>query len=226
MLLNVTRGGNCIVAQKRKSNYAIDVFINCPFDSEYKVLFDAIVFTIFWCGFRARCVLELGNAAQVRIEKIFNIIAECKYGLHDVSQTSLDRKTNLPRFNMPFELGLFLAAKRFGIGRQKNKVCLIMDSKRYRYQKFISDISGQDVHAHARKVRSVVRIVRNWLSDSSGRKTVPGGSEIYRRYQRFLKDLPEICKESKWQKSQLTFNDYANIVSRWITTTEFLRWKY
>jgi len=208
-----------------RSNYATDVFINCPFDSKYKVLFDAIVFSVFYCGFRARCTLEIGDSAQVRIEKIFTIISECKYGLHDISQTGFDRRTNLPRFNMPFELGVFLAVKRFGMGKQKGKMCLIVDTEPYRYRKFISDIAGQDIQSHGGKVGNVIRVVRNWLSDSSRRKTVPGGKEINQRYQRFSQDLPKICKELKLQVSELTFNDYANIASAWIRKIDLLRRK-
>jgi hypothetical protein len=202
-----------------RSSYAIDVFINCPFDRQYKSLFDAVIFTIFWCGFRPRCVLEIGDAAQIRIDKILNIISECKYGLHDISQTALDPRNKLPRFNMPFELGLFLAARRFGTGKQKQKACLIMDSKRYRYRKFISDISGQDIQAHGRNTKKVIKLVRNWLSDASRKKTVPGGSEIFRQYERFSRHLPTMCKDLKLRRADLTFNDYANIVSKWITET-------
>ena len=32
-------------------NYNDNVFLNCPFDSAYKALFDALVFTIYDCGF-------------------------------------------------------------------------------------------------------------------------------------------------------------------------------
>lgn len=208
-----------------QNNYAKDVFINCPFDRGYKTLFDAIVFSVFFCGFRARCALEIGDSAQVRIEKIFKIIFECKYGLHDISQTGLDARTNLPRFNMPFELGLFLAAKHFGTGKQKQKACLIVDAKQYRYRKFFSDIAGLDIQAHNRKVKDAIGIVRDWLSDASRRKTVPGGLEIHKRYQRFSQDLSKICRELRLQKTELTFNDYANIVSEWIRKTEWLRQK-
>ena len=48
---------------------------------------------------------------------------------------------------MPLELGIFLGAKRFGRAEQKGKVCLILDTERYRYQQFMSDIAGQDISA-------------------------------------------------------------------------------
>ena len=99
--------------------YEYGVFVNCPFDAEYRPLFRAIVFAIHDCGFAARSALEVTDASQVRIDKISAIIASSKFGLHDISRTELDSATGLPRFNMPLELGLFLGAKRFGTGKQK-----------------------------------------------------------------------------------------------------------
>ena len=49
------------------------------------------------------------------------MIADCRYGIHDISRTELDRDSGLPRFNMPLELGIFLGAKRFGAEEQKRK---------------------------------------------------------------------------------------------------------
>ena len=40
--------------------------LSLPFDSDYKPLFDAIVFAVHDCGFIARCALEEGDASQVR----------------------------------------------------------------------------------------------------------------------------------------------------------------
>lgn len=123
-----------------------NVFVNCPFSADYEDFFRAIVFTVIRTGFVARCALEVDDASQNRFEKICEIIAECRYGVHDISKVELDTSSNLPRFNMPLELGLFLGAKRFG--NQPKKKCLIFDRDQYRYQKFISDIAGQDIHAH------------------------------------------------------------------------------
>lgn len=198
------------------SGYATDVFINCPFDRRYRCIFRAIVFSVFDCGFRARCAQEVDDSSEIRVEKIFKIISECKYGLHDISRTTLDSVTKLPRFNMPLELGMFLAAKRFGIKKQKQKVCLVLDTDQYRYQKFISDISGYDIRKHNNSPAEAIKIVRNWLRDASKHKTIPGGAEICRRYKAFVKDLPLLLKELKIQMTEITFNEYADFVSIWL----------
>jgi len=197
-------------------NYSENVFINCPFDDQFNGMFNAIVFTIFDCGFIARCALEESNGADIRIEKILNIIKQSKYGIHDISRTEICTKTKLPRFNMPLELGMFLGAKKYGDAKQKQKVCLIMDKSAHRYEKYISDIKGQDISAHGNQINKSVELVTGWLRTSTKRKTIPGGNEISRRYKLFSKKLPEICKEFKIKEKELKFNDYAGFVSEWI----------
>ena len=87
-----------------------DVFINCPFSPDYHGYFEAIVFAVARSGFTARCARENDDGGEVRFEKICRIIAESRYGIHDISKTEPDPGSGLPRFNMPLELGLFLGA--------------------------------------------------------------------------------------------------------------------
>ncbi len=200
----------------QSSNYNNNVFINCPFDTDYKPLFDAMVFTTFDCGFIVRCALEEEDASQVRIEKIYDIITDCRYGIHDISRTELDPNTNLPRFNMPLELGIFLGAKKFGTKDQRKKQCLILDKEPYRFQKFISDIAGQDIQAHNGNPEDTIRVMRNWLRTASKRITIPGGDIIWERYQTFLEFFPQMAKELRLDASDLIFNDYTLMVTQWL----------
>lgn len=196
--------------------YTSNVFINCPFDGAYKSLFDAIVFAVFDCGFRSRCTLEEDDCSKVRIETIFHIISQCKYGIHDISRTELCEKNNLPRFNMPLELGIFLGAKKYGTGEQKKKTCLIMDKKEYRFQKFISDISGQDIKHHNSKPETAIILVTNWLRNASKQKNISGGFAKVQRYIDFKQELPEMCNSSNIKEDEIEFNDYSTFVSEWI----------
>ena len=197
--------------------YTDNVFINCPFDIKYKPLFDAIVFTVFDSGFVPRCALELDDSGEVRIEKISRIITECKFGIHDISRAEVDDENELPRFNMPLELGIFLGAKRNGDSEQKKKRCVILDKEQYRYQIFMSDIAGQDIKAHENETEKVIPIVRNWLDSASKRKTIPGGTEILRRFCLFKNELPALCAAIPIEVGELTYNDYTNFISVWLT---------
>jgi hypothetical protein len=70
-----------------------DVFINCPFSSDYQDHFRAIVFAVVRSGFNPRCALETDDGAQNRFDKICEIIRECRLGIHDISKTELDKKS-------------------------------------------------------------------------------------------------------------------------------------
>ena len=200
------------------SHYNDNVFLNCPFDSAYKQLFDAMVFAVYDCGFIARCALEEEDASQVRIDKIYDIITDCRYGIHDISRTELDETSGFPRFNMPLELGVFPRAKKFGINEQKRKNCLILDKEQYRYQEFISDIAGQDIQAHNNNPEEIVIVVRNWLRNASKRQTIPSGSIIGERYQEFMRDLPQLAQAFQLEVEELIFNDYTFLLAEWLTT--------
>ncbi len=192
------------------------VFINCPFDKRYQPIFDAIVFCVVACGFEPRCTLELTDAGEVRIENIYWLIGQCNHGIHDISRTEVDDQPyQLPRFNMPLELGIFLGAKRFG-GRSSRKRCLIMDRAPYRYKRFISDIGGQDIKAHYTRPVNAIRHVRDWLQSAPGKAAIPGGTKIWQDYQRFRRELPVIAEEAQLDPAQLTFIDYLQLVTNWL----------
>lgn len=199
-----------------RSTPANAVFLNVPFDASYRSLFEALVFCVIDCGFEPRCALEASDGGRVRVEKIARIIADCTFGVHDISWTELDKKSRLPRFNMPFELGLFLGAKRFGDRRQKRKSTLILDRERYRYQKYLSDIAGQDIKAHGNKPAQLIGAVPDWLRDADSHRHLPSSKVIAGRYEKFRCDLPGLCRNLRLDPVELTYNDYKWVIGRWL----------
>jgi hypothetical protein len=117
---------------------------------------------------------------------------------------------------MPLELGVFLAPKRYGNQLQRLKQCLILDHNSFRYQKFISDIAGQDIRSHKSNVEQAIIVTRDWLRSCSGRQ-MPGGAAIYKQYNRFTNELPAICRELHLKSVEITFNDYINISTEWLS---------
>ena len=192
------------------------VFINCPFDAEYQDLFQAIIFTVLKCAFKPRCALEVVDSGGTRIAKIEAIIEECPLGIHDISRTELDDANKLPRFNMPLELGLFLGAKRFGDASQKRKRCLVLDTERYRYQKFMSDIAGQDIEGHSGEIETLIAKVRSFLNNAKRGEPLPSGAAIFEAYQRCQADLPDICAKLKIEAERLEFRDLVWVMGEWV----------
>jgi hypothetical protein len=200
-----------------RRSYTNQVFINCPFDEQYRPLFHALVFAVHACGMVARTALECDNGAEVRIEKITRIIRECCHSIHDISRVELDVDSGLPRMNMPFELGLFLGAQRFGEGRDKNKTCVILDHERYRFQKFLSDIAGQDIRAHHGSAAEVIRVVRNALATTlPPNLLLHSGMTMVQRYVRFQEGLPALCDLLGMDRDDLSYRDLAFLVTEWL----------
>ena len=192
-----------------------NVFINCPFDAQYAPIFEAITFAVHDAGFRPKCARERLDSSEIRLQKIVGLIRASRYSIHDLSRTEVDTSTALPRFNMPLELGLDLGCKSYSPSH-KSKSLLIFDSELYRFQKYVSDIGGQDIHRHGNDARVAVTRVRDWLRTESGRTRIPGGKVIYERYLEFRADLPEICGAFRLDVNDLTFVDFSYTIAFWL----------
>ena len=197
--------------------YARNVFINCPFDPEFDPIFEAIVFTVFACGFRPVCARQRLNSAEVRLEKILSLIGDSRLSIHDLSRTQPDADTGNPRFNMPFELGLDLGCRSFH-SRYADKHALIFGEKKYEYQKFFSDIAGQDVHDHQNGVAKAIAGVRNFLAAQNPDNPVSGPARILKRYEEFRAALPRILNEVGIEPDEMQFTDLAWAAKQWMET--------
>ena len=192
-----------------------DVFVNCPFDADYEPLLHAVLFTVEDCGFRVRCALEADDSGWARIDRIADIDGECRFGIHDISRTETNER-GLPRFNMPFELGLFLGAARLGTAKRRRKVTLILDREPYRYQQFLSDIAGQDIRSHGGDSVRLMSLVRNWLNANTSDRTLPGGVLLRKRYAAFDADLPTMAAAVDVEPHELTYVDRLSLMAEWL----------
>ena len=203
-----------------KASYDDQVFINCPLDTEYLGLFRACTFTVLDCGFIPRCSLEIDDAMQSRLDGIVDLISECRYGIHDLSRVRLDPTSKLPRFNMPFELGVFYGARRFGRKKQQQKHCVILEKHRFRYQKFISDISGIDVAPHANSQRTLVLAVRKWFVTTSRRKNIPSGETVYSRFRKFQNGIRKGCRRNSIDYDSMPFVEVVANMTHWLEANQ------
>jgi hypothetical protein len=198
-------------------SFSNSVFINCPFDDGYKDILYAIIFAVYKCGFAPRSALEEDNALNNRLSKIETIIEKCRFGIHDLSRTEMNSNA-LPRFNMPFELGIFFGAKKFGNDQQKTKVALVLEKQKYLYQQYISDLNGIDTQAHENDPEKAIKIVRNWLQSASGRKTIDGHMVIINDYNHFRNVVLRIAVQKfGLEINDLHFNDYCLMVESSLT---------
>ncbi|MCF0055856.1 hypothetical protein [Dyadobacter sp. CY356] len=185
------------------------VFINCPFDTQFKKIFHAIIFTIHACDFTPRCALEFAGD-QNRLQKITDLIKDCQFGIHDVSHKD-------GRLNMPLELGLFIGCQKYGTGKQKKKSYLILEGNKYSSKVYLSDLAGQDPMAHEFKVISVIGCVRDWLTSKSNQPDqIAHLPFIMSKYRQFQQQLPHLCAYNNWSVKQLLFPEYSSLASSFI----------
>ena len=181
----------------KKPTYNDSVFINCPFDKKYQRMLRAMVFTVYRCGFYPITAMDEDNGLENRIDKITKLIRKCRYGIHDISRIELNIN-GYPRFNMPFELGIFFGASKFGNNTQKKKVALVFEETKYSYQQIISDLNGIDTKAHSSNTEKLIRELRNWIKIQKPNLEISLASEITLEFNELNTYLPE-----------MSFNDFC-----------------
>jgi len=177
-----------------------NIFVNCPFDDDYRQLLLGIVFTIIFFKYIPRLSLERADSSESRIDKIIELIKESKFGIHDLSRIVSTDSDKYARMNMPFELGIDYGCKKFKGGKWKNKKILILEKKRYRFQKALSDLSGSDIKNHDDKPIKVVHAVRNWLVTEE-LKTGDSGKKVWDSFNDFQAYLYDEVVEKGGHKS-------------------------
>ena len=151
-------------------DFSKNVFVNCPFDDDFRQLLLGVVFTILYFGYKPRLSLERADSAENRIDKITDLIKESKFGIHDLSRLVSSAKGEVYRMNMPFELGIDYGCKKLKGGKWKEKKILILEKERYRFQQAISDLSGCDIKNHEDEVDKIISSVRDWfITEELGR---------------------------------------------------------
>ncbi len=117
-------------------------FLNIPFDKPFEPLYLAYIAGLSGFGLIPQTVLEIPGS-QRRLDRLTDLMSICQYSFHDISRVELDSKRpRLPRFNMPFELGMAVGmAEHSG----HEHLWYAFDSKPFRAQKSLSDLNGTEV---------------------------------------------------------------------------------
>lgn len=117
-------------------------------------MFVSLVAGLTLLGLRPRCVLEIAERGQGRLQRILTLLRGCRVSIHDLSrvQTSLINGRRVPRFNMPFELGQAVMLRVF----QPHDVH-VLESTRHRLAQCVSDLGGIDplIHGDSPKLLSL-----------------------------------------------------------------------
>jgi hypothetical protein len=115
------------------------VFINVPFDKPRIPIYLGLISGIVALGLKPRCVLEIPPTRD-RLRRLYQLISGCRYSIHDLSRVQLSGSMRVPRFNMPFELGLSVAVS---LRAHEHEWC-VFESRSYRLDQSLSDLKGYD----------------------------------------------------------------------------------
>lgn len=193
-----------------------NVFINCPFDNTYFPILRAILFTLVYLEYNPQ-ISETSDSGNNRLNSIKDLIKDSKFSIHDISRVELN-KSGLPRFNMPLECGIDFGAKLIGRKPLDEKVFLILEVERYRYQEFMSDIAGNDIRAHNNDPEAAIKCVRDWLKINVENQ-LDYSKKIWLVYNEFLYDLIEYAKKNHFNPydlSEITFSDLVELMQEWV----------
>ena len=150
------------------------------------------------------------------MEKIRNLIRMCRFSIHDISRLEPLRSGRLPRFNMPFELGLDLGCRYYGGAPLNTKQCLVLERKGSRYRRVLSDLAGHDISAHQNRPEILVAEVRNWLA--TVKPDLQSGSRIWERLNIFYSYLEPVLASRHYTKKEmdsLPAGEYIEAVKQW-----------
>ncbi len=129
------------------------------------------------------------------------------------------KKNELPRFNMPYELGLDIGCAEFGPKRYRSKKILILETERFHYQKVISDIAGQDIESHGNDAATLLRKIRNWFSTVDPLGDYPGANQVWVAYNQFYDDITDILTDKGYtdlEIENMPVADFVRFSKDWI----------
>ena len=205
--------------KKPPKNFGISVFINCPFDDEYKTLLHPMLFTLVYAGLVPRLASEKSDSFEHRLEKILRLIKECKYSIHDLSRLKAAKAKEFFRMNMPFELGIDYGCRRIAQNYLRNKRSLILESRRYGIQKALSDLNGVDIKSHNNNPWRAVQTLQHWFIETVGLTDVDSPSVIWEKFNEFNTDFYQRRQAQGYSRGDLKTMpapQYIKFIKQWV----------
>ncbi len=234
------------------------VYINCPYDKEFEITLEIILFTVIFCN-KVPFVCENPTSGDHRILAIKEIIEKCHFSIHDLSRLykikstaeieeqfenlnvkhnaydtnsdgsivfknltdcanfykSMVEETEIPKFNMPLELGMDLGYHHFN-GHSKKSLLITLESKQ-KFTDFISDLGGYDIKEHKGVPRTIIKDILAWLEAND--EKIPSGNVIHTQfgeYQRTREKIHLQKNRDEYDIENLTRKALISDISAWI----------
>ena len=167
------------------------VFLNIPYDEQFEPLYVAYIVGLYQLGLQPRVTLEI-TGGERRLNRILTLIRSCRYSIHDLSRVELDHNPPFPtpRFNMPFELGLAVAAKDLADPKHK---WFLFETVARRVEKSLTDLNGTDANIHGGTVQGVMSELCNAFVKANRQPTVP---QMIAAYEEVIPTVPALAERA------------------------------
>lgn len=144
-----------------------------------------MLFCVIRAGLKPRLSSERLEAGESRLEKILDLIANCRFSVHDLSRATAREAGENFRMNMPFELGLDMGRRRAPDQETDDKKFLIFEQTPYELKRCLSDLGGVDVQFHRNDFQLVFKKLRDFLRVEAN-CNLPGATTLIHEYTLFL----------------------------------------
>jgi hypothetical protein len=124
---------------KKRTRKGSDIYFNIPYDPDFEVMLLAYLAYSVCLGLKPRLVLEEVSATP-RLQRIWKTMLACRVSIHDLS------RIDVPRFNMPVELGMAIALQNLK-GVEEHR-CVAFVGNRRKFEKAASNLRGLDPLCH------------------------------------------------------------------------------
>lgn len=160
------------------------VFLNVPYHPDYEPVFLGIISALICLGRIPVIVAEVPEGPQGRLSRIQDEIRTCRVSIHELSQF----KDDLPRLNMPFELGIAWAHQQ---QNPRGHEIYVFESEKFRLQKTLSDWNGFDPKIHENMPEKAIGVVLDCLGRRSQHLDVGTIRKIYDKLNREMDPIKE-----------------------------------
>lgn len=160
------------------------VFLNVPFDEQYWPLFVALLAGLTALGLTPHCVLEVPSSGRNRLDRIYDLLASCAVSIHDLSRVTLSGSLKVPRFNMPFELGVSYARSRISDHR-----FFVFEERAFRIQQSLSDLNGIDPMIHGGTVTGILGCLLDCFGTEKKAPPIEALQELADKLLKVMKQL-------------------------------------
>jgi hypothetical protein len=199
------------------------VFLNYPFDNEFKTFSHAMHFAVVAAGLIPVCAYDLTAPDRPRLDIIVEAIIRSRYSVHDFSRLRGEGEQNFARHNMPIEMGMALF-HALQTQRSMHR-CAFFISVPHEFRIAASDLAGLDPITYEGDELSCAARMYEWLRDgvrSPYTQRVPTVT-IVERYRHFKAQMKRI--EGSGRDGQLSHDEAQELMFSLCSESDWWDWR-